>query len=415
MTARRTLIFAPETFNLAEVTRTLEIAKVARRSFDCVFTSYDGARRNHGFIERAGFPVRALDPVMTEEKIRRFWAVDRGEALGDILSTEDLAGRVRSELALYRELDPAAVITGFCLSAPLSARAARVPLVWLSQSTWLPEYARRDETWPDALDHRALRVVPDPIKDLAARLFTPQLARLLVRPFNRVARDLGLPPFRGHDLLESEHLLFCEAPGFSGLPIPARLAGHHRFVGPLIARLDVPIPEVVRAMPRDLPIIYFAMGSSGVEPVVKQIVEGFAGKPYRVIAPVAALTRDGLRPPPNVIVTDWLPADQVNPMAAVSVIHGGVGTVMTACASGTPIVGIANGLVEQEYNLDCVVRKGFAVRLRRERFTATEVLGHIERFLRDDRPRAAAQRYRDALAAWDGPERSARYLEETFG
>ena len=48
---------------------------------------------------------------------------------------EDLAGRVRSELSLYRELDPAAVITGFCLSAPLSARAARVPLVWLSQST----------------------------------------------------------------------------------------------------------------------------------------------------------------------------------------------------------------------------------------------------------------------------------------
>ena len=39
---------------------------------------------------------------------------------------------------------------------------------------------------------------------------------------------------------------------------------------------------------RDKPIIYFAMGSSGNPQIIREILEGFSGKPYRVIAPVRA-------------------------------------------------------------------------------------------------------------------------------
>ncbi len=75
--------------------------------------------------------------------------------------------------------------------------------------------------------------------------------------------------------------------------------------------------------------------------------------------------------PDNVLVTDWLPAHKVNPMADLSVIHGGLGTVMTACLSGTPIVGVGMHF-EQEANLECVVRKGFGVRLRKRRFNSRD-------------------------------------------
>ena len=44
--------------------------------------------------------------------------------------------------------------------------------------------------------------------------------------------------------------------------------------------------------------------------------------------------------PDNVVVTGFLPAHKVNPMADISVIHGGQNTVMNACLAGTPIVGI---------------------------------------------------------------------------
>jgi hypothetical protein len=42
----------------------------------------------------------------------------------------------------------------------------------------------------------------------------------------------------------------------------------------------------------------------------------------------------------NVLVYDWLPAPKVNPLADIAVIHGGQGTVQTACAAGTPSIGI---------------------------------------------------------------------------
>ena len=90
------------------------------------------------------------------------------------------------------------------------------------------------------------------------------------------------------------------------------------------------LPRIAH-LPIDVPIVYFAMGSSGSEKIVEQINHAFAGQPYRVIAPVAPLMkRLKLDPPNNVIVSDWLPPDKVDPLADVTVIHGRIGAVMTA-------------------------------------------------------------------------------------
>jgi hypothetical protein len=48
----------------------------------------------------------------------------------------------------------------------------------------------------------------------------------------------------------------------------------------------------------------------------------------------------GVKIPSNVLVTDWLQAHQVNPIADLSLIHGGIGTVMTAALACKPVVGI---------------------------------------------------------------------------
>ena len=83
---------------------------------------------------------------------------------------------------------------------------------------------------------------------------------------------------------------------------------------------------------RDKPLIFFAMGSSGTPEIVAKIIESFEGMPYQIIAPVKfQLDRvAGVRIPSNVFVCDWLPALEANSMADLAVIHGGIGTVMTA-------------------------------------------------------------------------------------
>jgi UDP:flavonoid glycosyltransferase YjiC (YdhE family) len=87
-----------------------------------------------------------------------------------------------------------------------------------------------------------------------------------------------------------------------------------------------------------------------------------------VIAPVRyQLDRvPGVRIPDNVLVTCWLPAQEVNKLADISMIHGGIGMVMTAAYAGKPVVGVGMQ-PEQVANLQCLVRKGFAIRVPKSR------------------------------------------------
>lgn len=405
------LLFAPEALNLAEVTRMLEIAKACRDAFRPIFLSYDGQGRHHALIEREGFTVERLAPQMDAASEQRFWDVDRGAKLGGIFSDEDLETRVRSELELYERVSPVAIVTGFCLSTSISARAAGIPLVWISQTTWLPEYARAFAEWPDAFDARWTRLLP--FRSQLARRLPAIVMRGLVRPFNRVGARFGVRPFAGHDLLEGDLTLFAEPEGFSPLGVPSRLQGS--FIGALPARLDTPLPAAVRALRRERPIVYFAMGSSGLEDIVVRLLEGFAGENFDVIAPVAALVRSrGVTVPSNVLVTDWLPALEANALADVALIHGGIGTVMTACSAGTPVVGIGNGNPEQEYNLDCVVRLGFARRYGKNRFTPRVVNDALRALTLDGAHRTKAKQFQRVVNALDGPREAARVLAARF-
>jgi UDP:flavonoid glycosyltransferase YjiC (YdhE family) len=168
-------------------------------------------------------------------------------------------------------------------------------------------------------------------------------------------------------------------------------------------------------MPKDKPIIYFAMGSSGKPGLVADIMEGFRDKPYNVIAPIELHIKDmELDIPPNVIVTGFIPAHEVNPMADISVIHGGQNTVMNACLSGTPIVGVGMH-PEQQANLDACVRKGFAIRINKKKVTASAVLEAIDELLHDAKSKEAVNKFQQELIRWDGPANAAKFLCETFG
>ena len=186
------------------------------------------------------------------------------------------------------------------------------------------------------------------------------------------------------------------------------------YIGPLPLRLNTEIPKEITEMPKDKPIAYFAMGSSGKPGLIADIIKGFKDKPYRVIAPVESHIKDmNLEIPSNVTVTGFLPAHKVNPMADISVIHGGQNTVMNACLSGTPIVGIGMH-PEQQANLDACVRKGFAIRLNKKRVTASAMLDSIDELLNNKKAQDAVKKFQEELVKWDGPANAAKFLHETF-
>src|SRR5512142_1119132 len=113
---QRCILFAPVTFDLAETTRMIEIAKGVRnhpkasKAFDIQFIS-NGGNLEH-LIEEEGFPLQRLEPRFTPEKIEFFGKVDKGEVFAPAFSDAEMVELIQNEVAYLKELKPVCVVTG---------------------------------------------------------------------------------------------------------------------------------------------------------------------------------------------------------------------------------------------------------------------------------------------------------------
>jgi UDP:flavonoid glycosyltransferase YjiC (YdhE family) len=410
----RTLLFAPCAFNLAETSRMLEIAlgvvhdQVARNVFQIHFISDGGDFEP--LIEKHGFALTRMEPRLTPEKIEHIAKVDRGEKFTPAFTHAEMIQRVENEAAVLKRVAPVAVVTGSYPSIPVTCRVLKIPLVWVVQSTWLPDFF---EHGAGITDH----VRPAAIKSVADRCILAFINFWIKHGFlnslNHAAKYFGISGYESiFDYWRGDITLVAEPPGFTGVNLPP----NHFFTGPLIPQDEFSMPEEIRSLPRDKPLIYFAMGSSGTPEIVVRIVESFEGKPYRVIAPVRfQLSRvTNVHIPSNVLVTDWVPAVQVNRMADLAVIHGGIGTVMCAALAGKPVVGVGMQM-EQVANLACLERLGFAIRVRKSRNPARKVQEAIAKLLNDENAKSKAATFAEVVARWDGPRLAAARLVERYG
>jgi len=140
----RTVLFAPETFNLAEVTRGIEVARRLPGDVRCVFAGY--SRRHAHVIDEAGFECRLLTPELSEEQADQLLALDQGRTVRHPFTDAMLEGRVTAERALIRELRPGAVVIGTTMSQFISARAERVPLVYVKPFAYSEPHIRQMRT-----------------------------------------------------------------------------------------------------------------------------------------------------------------------------------------------------------------------------------------------------------------------------
>lgn len=412
----KTLVFAVAGYNLAETGRMIEIARAAQKHFNIVFASYGGQFEE--LIEAEEFRLEKMSPRLSIEKLARLRIVLSGETLNTVgyLSKKELEQRVPREITFFKEINPAAVLTGWCLSTTISTRAAKVPFVNVLHSTSVREYYEAGlQSWPDRTNFAFVRWLFRNNEIKMSRFMSNLVLKLpaAVKAYNVIGAKYNLPRFKNFiDLIEGDHTLLADIPEWVGFP---KIRPTLHYVGPLPARIDRPIPDEVVSIPRDKPIIYFAMGSSGKPALITEILQGFRGRPYRIIAPVKSHIKQVMVDiPENVIVTGFLPAHKVNSMADISVIHGGQNTVMNACISGTPIVGIGMH-PEQQANLDACARKGFAIRLSKKKATAADVLDAIDKLLDDKNAKKAVDAFSQKLKKWNGPENAAKFLEEHYG
>lgn len=314
--SRKVLLFAPCAFNLAETSRMVEIAKGVRHHpkasqvFDVHFIS-DGGEFEQ-LIERHGFPLTRLEPRLTPEKIEHIAKVDRGEKFAPAFTDREMIERVENEIVCLKTLTPVAVVTGSYVTIPVTCRVLQIPLVWVVQSTWLPDFFCHGAGMTD-------HIRPTPIKALLdwfiLRFINFWIRYGFLNPVNRTAKHFGVAGYESiFEFWTGDITLVAEPPEFTGVRLPF----NHYFIGPLIPHEEFPMPQGFTNVPKDKPLIYFAMGSSGTPRIVAKIVESFEGKPYHVIAPVEfhLAKVHGVRVPTNVTVTDWVRPSKLHRLPA---------------------------------------------------------------------------------------------------
>jgi len=371
----KTVLFAPETINIAETTRMVEIAKLIRNRYNCIFAGYSD---EYSFIIKdAGFEFIPLSPWLTKEKTEHLWKVDRMESFADPFTEDELDERVKNEIALIKSKNVEAVIMGFTLSYAISARVSKVPLIYFMPFPLTEPFLKNKLAGvPDDFYRGIVKLIPEGLLTGIINLWFLK-TRLWIKPFNKVCRKFGIAPIgRLVKLYQGDYNMITDIPELTGVP---ELPENWFYVGFMFAKLEGSIPDIMKTIPKDKPLIYCSMGSSANRDVLKIVIEAFSDIDCYVISPMKKhLDAMELKIPENVYVTDWLPAHLVNPMATIAVIHGGQGTVQTAVSSGTPFIGI--GLQpEQEANIDLIVKQGSARRIRKHELSARrlkkEILG----------------------------------------
>lgn len=405
-----TILFGPETLNLAETTRMIEIARACGDKFRCEFFGYGGEYEH--LIRAAGFTCHTLTPRLTPEWAETLMKADRMEPGGKFFTTGELVARIKSELALYERVGPAAVVIGFTMSSYISPRAAGIPLVSVNPfALTRPFFEARPPIWGEMLRGTILGWLPHRFLNWAINSWGLR-TRLWTRPMNQAAQQFGVRPFATlTDIFGGDYTLVTDIPQLTGVP---ELPPNWQYVGPIYARLEGEVPPEIAALPRDWPLIYLAMGSSANRELLVRVMRMFAGQPYTVIAPIKRhLAGLAAAAPANVHLFDWLPAHLVNPLADVAVIHGGQGTVQTACASGTPFLGI--GLQpEQDINVLQAVHFGNAIHLNRYGLKQERVLATVHRLLTEPTFRQKAAELRQELSQWPGAANVAAFLQKQF-
>ena len=405
----RTLLFTPVTFNLAETTRMIEVARACRDRWRCVFGVYEPEYVH--LIEGAGFEVRTLTPIFTPEQVAQVMAVDQGRGFRHPYTADLTRRRVQAERELIREIGAEAVVMGTNVTSLLSARAEGVPLFYVVPFAL---------TEPHVAQSRRLRLVPgesfrdrfiDTVASAAVRAVYQRM-RWTPKSFKVVAREVGAePPNSMAGLFSGDWTLLTVMPHeLNGFVLPET----YRRVGPIFAHLDGDVPqEVLDLAAQDKPLVYLALGSSGNRKTAVGAARALGKLDINVVAPIRQYLQPGDSLPANVHVVDLLPAHKLGGVVDAAVLHGGQGTIQTACATGVPFVGMGMQ-PEQTWNVWVYEQQGNAVCLQPRDVTRRVFTDSVLRVLHDPAVRAAADSVRREYEGTDGARETARVIGEVL-
>lgn len=407
----------PHCAYLSETSRMLEMHRALQLRGARVRIATHGGT-HEGLLRASGVPYDVIEPRMDDERCARFVrsAVGLGPTGQSMYADDELREHALAEADYFREHGVTVAVTGFTLSALLSTRLAGVKLVTEHAGSFVPPAFERGLVPAPSRRPTWARGLPEALVRWGVNRGLSRMSGYCAG-FNRVAAELGVEGVPSLPaLLLGDLTLVPEIPevlGISAEDLAAwrpgagyRAGTRMRYTGPLFAHLDLPIPaHVADFLDRPGPVVYVAITSSPPA-LIRRVVRALAALDVRVL--VAGTVHDlGDMAGERVMVEGVLPSHLIMPRVDLAVTSGGQGSVQTAMAAGTPLLGIPLQL-EQDFNMDLLTRLGAARACAPRR---VEEVGALAReMLADDGYRVAAQWIKSRYDAVDGPGEAAEAI-----
>jgi UDP:flavonoid glycosyltransferase YjiC (YdhE family) len=327
------ILFVGEAVSLAHVGRPAALARWTRAAgYDVHFacgSAFASVVRAEGF---------ALHDLQTLDAATFYSRLNAGKFF---YTADELESCVSSELELIEELQPDLIVGDFRLTLSISAKLAGVPLVSLNNAHWSPAAECRFSP-PDM---GIYRILPAALRDALFSLVRPIAFRTFARPLNVVRRRFGLPaPSDFRELYTAgEFCAYMDLPELSD--IRARPLPHgHFFLGPVAWEPSLAHQPDLGSLGTQRPLAYVTLGSSGDARVLPDVLRALLAADCDIaMSGVSADRSHGLHAMLPRLNGRCLNAPLLNPhevlkRAAVTVCHGGSGTVYQSLAAGVPLL-----------------------------------------------------------------------------
>lgn len=216
------------------------------------------------------------------------------------------------------------------------------------------------------------------------------------------------------DLLKSDLTIVNDLSQFyKDVPIPS----HFKITGPIYSQpdenetVDKNILRIFGDRKNGKINLFCTMGSSGkrnhlieaAKTIITLSPEKFNAV---VLVPKAVCSIDEIanytKGKNNIYLTDqFVPAKLVNELSDIVISHGGQGTLQTAMASGTPVIGFAMQ-PEQQINLDHIVEFGAGIRIPMTRWNEKNIKSAVNKITADPSFKCNAEILAESMASENG-------------
>ena len=401
----KTVLMFPYANHLGGTQPLVAIAQTLRESGHNVVFAARGKCRT--YIEECGFDVEdvlELDPERSVAYINK--------SSLDYHTRESVAEFVAAERALIEKHDADVVVDLHRPTLKLSALLTGTPRAVLC-NTVLTRYYAGEKFLPESHPlSSVVKFLPESILRPVSAWAEEKLFESWVRPYNAYLEGRSGVRFASmKDLFEGEATILMDAPEFAP---SVELPPHVHAVGPLVHEQSERIPPWYSRLDPRKKSIFVYLGSYGEQ--FTRIVD-YLGRmladaaDYQIVAATGGLYGySGVSCPPNVIVSDYVPASLVlSHNCAAMITHGGRGSIYSALHHGVPLVGIPNQ-GEQEWNLDAVERFGLGRKLSPRRISFEGFREAMRTVIGEPSFRENALAFRQRLLAYDGVGAASRLI-----